>query len=794
MSRIIQIILLQFYVFLFTSVSVFADDAKVLEKKLQNVSATERTELLIDLSKQYLLVDIKKAESLANQALEQARANKDQMQEASAYHNLGRLNLFKSDKTGSITYFRKAYNLRKTIEDHKGLNQTAINIGTYFQEIGKNDIAENYYTEALAAARLAPYDKGQGIALHQLGNLKNNLGKYQQALEYYQQSLEIFEKIGNNDGVASSMNNIGFMYQNLYKKADALKYFKMALAFSQGLNNVKGMGESLNNCGNIFGLKPDREKEPDTSQYYLYMPDSATIYFLQAIENFSKAGYKKGIVSATANLGMVNMQLTKYDTALEFLHKALVLNEEINDNYEFSSIYKAIGLVYSYKKDYSNAILNFKKALSVSEKLGFKEHIMMNNRLLSESFEGLEEYEQALSHLKIYLYIHEELRGKQLDKVIQEMETKYETEKKEQQLVVANQTNEYQAKMLYGAAIAGGLILIFAIMMLVQYIQKKRANILLVEKNEEIMLQKEEIEAQRDEIEQQKDQVEIQKDLIEEQQKGIMDSIHYARRIQEAILPQTETIVEINPKSFVLFKPRDVVSGDFYWMGQKNSKNMVIAADCTGHGVPGAFMSMLGTAFLNEITGSTKELGSDAILNELRSHVITSLKQTGKTGEQKDGMDLVLYQYDRETLMLEYAGANNPLVLIRKTSNHTEEFDNPRISQEAVINESNGESYTIIQLKADKMPIGIYAESRPFASVCLQLIPGDTLYSFSDGYIDQFGGPLGKKYLIKRFKKLLVNIQHIAVTDQKEVLENVHNEWRDGGEQIDDIIVIGLQV
>lgn len=584
------------------------------------------------------------------------------------------------------------------------------------------------------------------------------------------------------------------MYQNLNKKADALKYFKMALKFSEGIKNYKSMGDALNNCGNIYGLKPDRAKEPDTSQYYLYMPDSAAWYFGQAIINFEKVGYKKGIVSATSNIGMEYMYLGQYDKALSYVNKALALNEEVNDTYEFSSIYRGMGLVYFYKKDYNNAILYFKKGLDVSEILGFKEHVMMNNRFLSESYEGLGDYKPALDYLKTYIYYQEVLRGKQQDKVLQEMETKYETVKKEQQLQIANKENDFQKKIIYYALIGGAIVFIFLVIMSIQFIQKRRANKILSEKNIEIMLQKEEIEAQRDEIELQKDQVEKQKDLIEEQQKGIMDSIHYARRIQEAILPQRDTIQEINPNSFVLFKPRDVVSGDFYWMGQKGTKNMIIAADCTGHGVPGAFMSMLGTAFLNEITGSTTELSSDTVLNELRAHVITSLKQTGKQGEQKDGMDLVLYQYDRNTLELEYAGANNPLVIIRKTANHTVPFDHPRIAEDEVVNDTTGESYTIIQLRADKMPIGIYAEQRPFASIKLQLIPGDALYSFSDGYIDQFGGEQGKKYLIKRFKKFLVNLQHVAVVDQKARLETELLEWRGEGDQIDDIIVIGIQV
>jgi len=763
------------------------DDVQELEKNLEKATADQKPAILNELAKAFQKTDSKKSEAYALEACKQAEQTDNKAELGNAFHNLGRIYSFKNDKTKSITFFRKAYNLRKSIEDHKGVNQTAINIGTYYMNIGKSADAKNYFEEALEAAKLAGYARGIGIAHNQLGNINNFSGQYEEAIKHYQESLHIFEEIEFDAGIASTLNNIGFIYQNLDKKVEALAYFKKALTFYKEKNNTKGIGEALNNCGNIYGQKTKgKQKTADL--------DSAIYYFNEALKYFNEAKYKQGIVSATTNIGLIYMYTKDYTRSLEYLNQSLAMNKELNNIYELSAVYKAIGLGNMEMKNYGKALEYFNKGLKASTEMGFTEHMMMNNKHISEVYDSLGNYKTALAHLKTYIELNEDVRSDNMKKVIQEMETKYETEKKEQQLREANQKSEYQQKIIWGAAIGGAVILIFAVLMLIQFIQKKRANTMLVEKNEEILLQKEEIETQRDEIEAQRDQVEKQKDLIEDQQKGIMDSIHYARRIQEAILPQRESFEELNPNCFVLFKPRDIVSGDFYWMGQNGNKNIIIAADCTGHGVPGAFMSMLGTAFLNEITSNPEINTSAEILNNLRDHVITSLKQTGKQGEQKDGMDLALYQYDKNTLELDFAGANNPLFIIRKTAHHTPTEDLQRVNEEEFINTVTDESYTLIQVKADKMPIGIYSDFKTFESVNLRLQPGDSLYTFSDGYVDQFGGPKGKKYLTKRFKKLLVNLQHIPIIDHELHLDKEIEQWRGDDEQIDDIIVIGLQV
>lgn len=283
----------------------------------------------------------------------------------------------------------------------------------------------------------------------------------------------------------------------------------------------------------------------------------------------------------------------------------------------------------------------------------------------------------------------------------------------------------------------------------------------LAQSNQEILQQKEEIEAQRDEIE-------AQNDYITKQNQEMTQSIEYARRIQTAVMPNKEKVNSILPEHFILFKPRDIVSGDFYWMSKRDGKIIVAAADCTGHGVPGAFMSMLGISFLNEIVNVKNETKPDVILNNLRDSIKSTLSQTGKEGESKDGMDIALCAIDMQAKTIEFAGAYNPLYLIR-----------------------NGE---LIEIKADKMPVGIHlTEKDSFTLNTIEFKKDDCIYIFSDGYVSQFGGEYDRKYMAKPFKKMLSIIADKPMDKQFEIIDKEFEDWRGYHPQVDDILVIGVK-
>jgi CheY-like chemotaxis protein len=274
---------------------------------------------------------------------------------------------------------------------------------------------------------------------------------------------------------------------------------------------------------------------------------------------------------------------------------------------------------------------------------------------------------------------------------------------------------------------------------------------------------------QGDKIAEQKHKIKIQHDIVQKQNKKIEDSILYAKRIQSAVLPPNRFIQHLLSEHFIFYKPRDIVSGDFYWTKQIGDKIFIAAADCTGHGVPGALMSMLGITFLNEIANKTSNIHANEILNELRIHIISSLRQTGSTGESRDGLDIALCIIDYKKRILEYSGANNPLYLIRNNE--------------------------LIETKADRMPIGIHRKAKEsFQNNIIKLQKDDLVYLFSDGFVDQFGGPEGRKYLSANFKKLLLKNCSKTLNEQKIIIERSFDEWKDERKQLDDILVIGFKV
>lgn len=255
---------------------------------------------------------------------------------------------------------------------------------------------------------------------------------------------------------------------------------------------------------------------------------------------------------------------------------------------------------------------------------------------------------------------------------------------------------------------------------------------------------------------------------VKERTKEIMDSIEYASRIQNALLTPGEELDQLLPSYFILNKPRNIVSGDYYWVARKNKKVAVAVADCTGHGVPGAFMSILGMAYLNEILNKLEAIRASEILNQLRAQVIKSLRQTGRVNEAKDGMEIALCIVDFEKLVLQYSGAFRPLYLFR---NH--EF---------------------IELKGDPMPIGYYYdENLFFQNQEMVFRKNDMIYMFSDGFVDQLGGPNRKTYKSKRFKQLLREIHQEPLSEQKKILESEYTVWKSNNEQIDDILIMGIR-
>jgi serine phosphatase RsbU (regulator of sigma subunit) len=320
-------------------------------------------------------------------------------------------------------------------------------------------------------------------------------------------------------------------------------------------------------------------------------------------------------------------------------------------------------------------------------------------------------------------------------------------------------TLEKQKLILYFVILALLLVSFLGYYIYRGYKIKKEANIKLEEKNRTISLQK-------DEIEEQKNLAEAQRDQIAYQKKHITDSIMYAKRIQTALIPSLELFSD-KLQHFVLYKPLAIVSGDFYWVSAQGSKQVIISADCTGHGVPGAFMSMLGVTLLNEIVNGKHILMPDQIIENLRQGVIKSLNQVADEDSIKDGMDISVCVVDFAENILWWAGANNPLYLVRGSE--------------------------LIHYRADKMPASIHYRMQPFTLHKIELRKGDAFYIFSDGYADQFGGPNQKKYMSNQLKETLVSMAGMPMLKQAERLNEIFEEWKGDSPQVDDVTLIGVK-
>ncbi|MBO4603403.1 MAG: SpoIIE family protein phosphatase [Salinivirgaceae bacterium] len=380
-------------------------------------------------------------------------------------------------------------------------------------------------------------------------------------------------------------------------------------------------------------------------------------------------------------------------------------------------------------------------------------------------------YREAYRHLQAYYELSSQTNVEENARAMAKMEADraaaVERVKRDAEKQVY-EADERRMHTIIVSLICGlALILLWAVFIVKMLHAKHKANAELARKNTELAEQKEEISTQRDTIRAQRDEIQA--------------SINYARRIQRSLLTPAETIDRIFPDHFLLYKPRNVVSGDYYWVGQFGDNKVCIVADCTGHGVPGGFMSVLGMTNLNWIVG--KDVSPDLILNRLREAIIANLRQSDDAptalqddGEPDssidrscDGMDAAVYVINERQMTLAFAGANNPLVLIRGNE--------------------------IQLMKADRMPVGIYARLNPFACTTVELQKGDCIYTYSDGYQDQFGEGTDKKFSGRRLRELLLEIHQRPMSEQKEILNREYEQWRGPAEnQTDDVVILGVRI
>jgi serine phosphatase RsbU (regulator of sigma subunit) len=412
---------------------------------------------------------------------------------------------------------------------------------------------------------------------------------------------------------------------------------------------------------------------------------------------------------------------------------------------------------------------------------------------LSHLYRTMGNHQKALEAYENHSAYKDSLNSNDISRL--EMQYEFEKREKEQELLARQREAIQEVRLERQRVVIVFFVVAFllagslAAFIFYGYREKQRINKILVYQNNEITRQKFEIENQKEEIEQQRDFVTRQRDQIADQQRLITDSITYASRIQNAVLPGDVGLAILPWKSFVFYKPKNIVSGDFYWISKLlNGKIMIAVADCTGHGVPGAFMSMLGITLLREIAGRDEHKSPADILSRMRQLVILSLNQQADKIEQQDGMDMSLVIIDKQNLEVEFAGAYLPIVIVRKG-----EFD---FNEDTHTNcSTNPNGISLLEIKGDKMPIGHHVMGNlPFTNRKLKLISGDMLYMFSDGYADQFGGDKNRKFLMQNFRELLMSINQLDIRSQNETLAKTITEYQGDRKQVDDMIVMGVRL
>ncbi|PKP19859.1 MAG: hypothetical protein CVU05_10390 [Bacteroidetes bacterium HGW-Bacteroidetes-21] len=722
-----------------------------------------------------------------------------------AYYLMGE-EFFAVDPDSSLYFYQSGLNLCKKLDSKAKKEKNILKYqGHLFRAVGnvniqKSDyeIALNYIDQALACYAAIKNADGMSQCYKSIGAVRYYQGDAVKSVEAFQSAMKIAEASGNMESYSDCLNNIGMVHYQQDNNDIALENFKKALEIRLKLGIKTKIAESYNNLGIIYS---------DANQQQLSLD-----YYFKALEIFKELGEEMPIGRAYNNIGVVYKDIEDFQNAEKYFYLSLENKIKTLDKRGLALVLGNLSDISIRKGNYQKAIQLADSSLAMAKQIGSLQVESNAYGYLYDAYEKKGDYKQSLFYHKLLKKTSDSLNSVAKFETISDLEAKYENEKK--QLQIENLTKEKslqvvelknkslqlsrQRSVIIFVAIGLLMVLVFSILLLRQSRARKKANQLLAQQNLEIQQKNEEISSQRDEIETQRDLVYQQKEHIVEIHKKVTDSINYAKRIQEAVLPTRDSSKALLGEHFILYKPKDIVSGDFYWTTRVNQWLVIAVADCTGHGVPGGFMSMLGISFLNEIVRKKEVTQANHVLNHLRDEIINAMKQTGSSGEQKDGMDISLCAIDTKTLECHWAGANNSLYIIKNTAfGHlplATSLPAGKVGPDTLANRQ------LIELKGDPMPVAIHSQMKDFTNHIIQLQKGDTLYLYTDGYSDQFGGPStksgGKKFMSKRFRELLIDISQQPMAEQKAILEKTIEDWKNGAvgkfEQTDDITVLGL--
>ncbi|MBL4752858.1 MAG: tetratricopeptide repeat protein [Flavobacteriales bacterium] len=691
---------------------------------------------------------------------------KEQM--AAALNTQGASFYIQSDYPSAIDYYIRALSIIEKAGVKKGIAGALGNIGILYKEQGNYHKAIEYSIRSLTIEEEIGHKKGIANSLNDIGNIYKVQGNYRKAIDYHTRSLTMMEEIGDKLGIAASLSNIGHIYEAQVDYHKAIDHYTRSLTIEEEIGNKRGMANSLNNIGSIYENRGDSAYRVGNVALSTEKYAIALEYYNRSLTLGEELGDKMGIAISLNNIGIVYMDQGNYPKAIDYHTRSLTISEDIGDKIGVASSLNSIGIIYEKQGDdahsqgntilsknkYASAIEFSTQALTTAQEVGTILDIRDAANALYRAYKAIGRQKSALEMHELYITTRDSIESEANQKELMRQKFKYDYEKKE---AVTNA--EHQAKMDKQEAIAAeeqekqyiiigsvssglGSVVLFSIFLFNRFqVTRKQKTV----------------------IEAQKEEVDRAYNSLEEKNKEITDSINYAQRIQAAILPPDRMVKKYLTDSFVLYKPKDIVAGDFYWMEPVGDQIIFAVADCTGHGVPGAMLSMLCNNALNR---SVREYGltdPGKILDKTREIVIAEFEKSDE--HVKDGMDISLCTLNGNKL--QFAGAYNLLWIVRNKE--------------------------VIELKGDRQPIGNSDDPKPFTTHSFDLKKGDLFYIFSDGYLDQFGGVKGKKLKVKAFREILLRMVDKPMPEQKVLMDEAFEKWRGDLEQIDDVCIIGVK-
>jgi serine phosphatase RsbU (regulator of sigma subunit)/Flp pilus assembly protein TadD len=658
--------------------------------------------------------------------------------------------IFRYNGVDSVAYFttiRAGLGLSEKLKYYRGEMEGRLSAGAYCTTVGKYSYGRSILNEGLSEATIKKDSAHILSFLTRIGSAYWQEGYYSVAAEYQYRALIIAELLGDKIKLASVYNVLGNIYIDQKDCKKAVLYHLKALAIRAADNDSLRMSHSYVNLGISYAI----------CQKY----DSATFYYSHALAIQTIKKNKIGQAYSFDGLGNCHLLKGNYQSAISYFKRAYVLLKESDDMNERITNLNFLGKSELKLGHFNEALAYFEEAKTLAESANKLIELKETYAGLSELFELKGEFKEAHKYHKLYTSVNDTINSKESIRRITSLEYNRQIEQEnkirsleEEKTKISHEAEVKKQRLIIVTVIGiAGIIAIIMLFIFREYRAKKQANII---------------------IRRQKDEVETQKQLVEEKQKEIVDSINYARQIQKALLPQHELVDARVPENFILFKPKDIVSGDFYWaatvageLQTPNSELFYLAVcDSTGHGVPGAFMSLLNIGFLNEAIKEKNILSPELVLNYARERLISSISREN----QKDGFDGILLKLipGKENTIAEYAAANNAPVLIRDGC--------------------------LTELQKDKMPVGKGERTESFNLFKIDLRKGDVIYLYTDGYADQFGGPKGKKFKYKPLNELLLEIHRKPMNEQHSILERKFAEWKGDLEQVDDICIVGIRI